>query len=551
MRYQLYCVLLILLKNAACLPQFISNGNLERFGGISVDEYRYSNVLTESSFEHGIASGDPTMNSIILWTRITIRKNTHGLVPVYLAISESLYMENATRYTTFTNSEIDYTVKVDVEGLDPGKTYYYQFLSADGESTRIGRTKTLPPNSWIGELKFAVYSCSNFAGGFFTSYAMPAVKDSVDYVIHLGDYIYEHENGVYTNGTAIGRTHLPNTEMWTLKNYRDRYAVYRSDHDLQLSHAQFPWILVWDDHEVADNSWLRGSVNSIGWDFLERKENAIRAYIEWLPIRPQQNINKIWRRLKFGKLLDLLMIDTRHYSRDVTDVYTNTDYIASIADREERTMMGFDQEDWLYSSLKTSESVWKVIGSQTVVNHVEFGAIGDIIGAPFSERNYDSFDGYTANRRRLLDAIDENNISNVVLVSGDFHVSWVHELKKDVESYDMKTGEGSLLVEFASTACSSPTTFPKHFTIEDCLKLSETFVSSNVGVLWNEGWYRGYFELTLNEKEVQADYFGTNVTNDIREEVKLATFVVDQGKNRIRRSFDGQIHYGFLDPRVM
>lgn len=210
---------------------------------------------------------------------------------------------------TTTNGLIDYTVKLDINGLAPNTSYTYQFFGAGDDSiSSIGDTSTLPHNNQLDSVRLAVYSCANYAGGFYHAYKMPVVKDSVDYVVHLGDYIYAYANGVYTNGTGPGRTHQPEHECLTLADYRTRYASYGTDSDLQESHAKFPSIMVWDDHEVIDNSWLRGSVLTKGYEFLKRRDGATQAYFEWLPIRPQKNIHKIWRSFKFGQLLKLHML---------------------------------------------------------------------------------------------------------------------------------------------------------------------------------------------------------------------------------------------------
>lgn len=533
----------------------MENVNFQTFSYTNSKQLRLENHerILDISFLHGLASGDPTTDSIILWTRVTPKdSNFTGIVQVYLKISSSPYFNDDCRtFAVFTNYMIDYTVKVDIDGLKPENYYYYQFFAPNGETTRVGRTKTLPKNDYDGEVKFAVYSCSNYAGGYFTAYSMPVIKNSVDYIVHLGDYIYEHANGDYTNGTGINRMHMPDREMWTLDDYRERYFHYHLDKDLQLSHSMYPWILVWDDHEIADNSWLRGSVNSNGWKFLNRREAGMRAYFEWLPIRPQENPFKIWRELKFGKQVDLLMLDTRHYSRDVTDIYSNTNYIASIADREERTMMGFDQEYWLYSTLNKSQSKWKIIGSQTVINHVDFTPIDKWMEHPFKERDYDSFDGYTANRRRLLSTVKNNNITGAVIISGDFHIAWVHELFLDTNSYDPVTGNGSLMVEFATSAISSPSTFPRELNIEQCYEISNKLVDGNKGILWNEGWFRGYFEMNITTDEINVSYFGVNVTNPEHEEKSLANFTVDKDVPHVRRNFEGQPSFGYLDSRVI
>ncbi|CAH6723386.1 hypothetical protein CLIB1444_15S00144 [[Candida] jaroonii] len=548
--------LFFLLLVTACLsfPTLIENVN---FGLVDWLRKDLSDINFESliqndyEFVHGVASGDSTNDSVILWTRISPSIETTDDIPVFLSISEDKLFKNQSTFTVVTNQKVDYTVKVDITGLLPNRDYYYQFFALSGRSSRIGHTKTFPnENDIIEEIKFSVHSCSNYAGGFFTAYAMSAIKESVDFVIHLGDYIYEYENGKYTNGTDIGRTHFPNKELYELDDYRQRYGSYRLDEDLQLSHGDYPWVVVWDDHELADNSWLRGSVNTQGIEYVNRRNAFLQAYHEWMPIRPQENLSKIWRPFNFGDLADLFMIDTRHYSRDVTDTYDNGDYIASIADRPERTMMGFDQEEWLYTSLNKSNATWKLIGSQTVVNSISFEKIGEIIGDPFTERNYDSFDGYTANRKRFIDAIVENDLQNVILFSGDFHISWVHEIFSNSSTYNFQSGKGSSIVEFAVTGTSSPTTFPKNYTIEQCYDVSELLVSSNEGVVWNEGWFRGYSEVNVNKDELVVKFYGVDVKNNDREEVLLATFAVDKNTNHVRRDFNDVVAYGYLDKKL-
>ncbi|KAG7878395.1 hypothetical protein KL925_004296 [Ogataea polymorpha] len=527
------------------LPTELLNLNLE------YSSHRPENARNiRYEFNHGLASGDPTNTSIILWTRLTPEDGVREETTVFLQIADNVLFENSTEYCITTGPEIDYTVKVDVEGLQPGKSYFYRFYGPSGSSTMVATTKTLPASESLDTVNFAVYSCSNFANGFFTSYRMPALKNSVDYVIHLGDYIYEYGNGKYTNGTGLDREHHPLHECWTLDDYRVRHSQYKGDSDLQASHAKFPWIVVWDDHEVADNSWLRGSVNSDGFQFYKRRENAIRAYMEWMPIRPNaSNPYKIWRKLEFGNLIDLMMLDTRHYSRDITDVYRNTQLIAGLADVEERTMMGFDQEDWLYESLKNSDKVWKLIGSQTVIAEVDFTPIGDIIGPPFAVKNYDTFDGYTANRRRLLEAISQNHVNNTVILAGDFHIAWINELFLNKSEYDMTTGKGSLAVELATSACSSPSTFPRNSTLEQCYDTSKKLLEGNSGLIWNEGYYRGYFELEVSSAKMEVTYFGVNISNSDPQEYKLASFEILRDSNHVHRDI-ARPSYGYLDKRV-
>ena len=222
------------------------------------------------------------------------------------------------------------------------------------------------------------------AFGFFNAYGNPAHKDSVDYVLHLGDYIYEYKNGDYGWGQSIDRVPLPDNTIFTLYDYRKRYATYRTDQGLLSSHQNFPWIPVWDDHEVSDNTYRDGAshLNNTEASFVEdggvsvdqRKMNAVRAYFEWMPIRQVEMDDnlRIWRNFKLGNLLDVIMLDTRQYDRSITDLYWNTEYIKDISDDAGRSMMGSRQENWFYSSLidsKTRGATWRVIGSQTGKSH--------------------------------------------------------------------------------------------------------------------------------------------------------------------------------------
>lgn len=218
------------------------------------------------------------------------------------------------------------------------------------------------------------------AFGYFNAYGNPARKDSVDYVVHLGDYIYEYAgNGDYGDGRPIGRNTNPPRIIYTLYDYRARHANYRTDQDLLLSTSQYAWIPVWDDHEVADNTYRDGSsflsnneasfVADGGVSVDQRKMSAVRAYFEWMPIRQVEMDDnlRIWRSFSIGTLLDLIMLDTRQYDRSITDLYTNTAYIAKIANDAGRSLMGSRQENWFYNKLGDSHdrgATWRVIGSQ-------------------------------------------------------------------------------------------------------------------------------------------------------------------------------------------
>ncbi len=324
----------------------------------------------------------------------------------------------------------------------------------------IGRTKTTPAaNDLVTKIGLAVYSCSNFPFGFFNAFGNPARKDSVDYVLHLGDYIYEYKNGDYGHGQSIGRVPLPDRTIYTLYDYRKRIATYRTDLDLLLSHQTFPWIPVWDDHEVADNTYRDGSseLNNTEASFIgdggvsvdQRKMNAVRAYFEWMPIRQVEMDDnlRIWRSFSIGTLLDLIMLDTRQYDRSITDLYWNTHYVHEISNDAGRSMMGSRQENWFYGQLIASKqraATWRVIGSQTVFSRInESIAYGNV-----DPLDYDAWDGYQANRNRTFQTLYDNNINNNIVISGDSHANWVSDLVwLDNHSYDPTTGNGSIGVE--------------------------------------------------------------------------------------------------------
>ena len=283
---------------------------------------------TRLNFTHGVASGDPYPNSVILWTRCSpqfddVKDNAtvSGFVPLYNPVpiyndtdehkppsnapvcvnwavaSDEAMSQMVTQGTAYTSSDVDYTVKVEATGLQPFTNYYYQFTVCQSDNkSMVGRTKTTPSRTDdTAALNLAVYSCSNFPFGFFNAYGNPVRKRSVDYVIHLGDLIYEYANGEYGWGQSIGRIPLPDRQIYTLYDYRKRHATYNTDQDLVLSRSSYPWIPVWDDHEVSDNTYrdAASELNNTEASFIEdggvsvdqRKMNAVRAYFEWQPIR--------------------------------------------------------------------------------------------------------------------------------------------------------------------------------------------------------------------------------------------------------------------------
>lgn len=265
-----------------------------------VDRY----INESSPFLHGVASGDPLADRVVLWTRVTGDADAPAEIPVSWVIAEDPALKRIVGAgVTLTSQDVDFTVKIDAEGLKAEKTYYFRFRSL-GHSSPIGRTKTLPKKDRALErLRLAFASCSNYPYGFFNAYGAIAQRPDLDAVLHLGDYLYEYANGEYGDGSAIGRVPNPDREIVSLADYRARHAQYKTDPDLQEAHRQHPFIVVWDDHETTNNSWRDGAENHQPeeGDFQARKAAAIQAYFEWMPLRGEQ-------RDDTGKILSLIHI---------------------------------------------------------------------------------------------------------------------------------------------------------------------------------------------------------------------------------------------------
>ncbi|KAF2966574.1 hypothetical protein GQX73_g7033 [Xylaria multiplex] len=517
------------------------------------------------NFTHGIASGDPSDDSVILWTRAAPTSDNDesnitvsGYVPLYDHSTEEYVLSSNAPVcvdwkigtskslnhivdsgTVYTSSDIDYTIKVEAKKLKPFTTYSCEACCILVQ--QLPFVPTFRDDRKVTNRKWAAF-------GFFNAYGNPVRKDSVDYVLHLGDYIYEYGNGGYGWGDAYGRIPLPNREIHTLYDYRKRLATYRTDLDLVASHQMFPWIPVWDDHEVADNTYRDGSahLNNTEESFIEdggvsvdqRKMNAVRAYFEWMPIRQvdmDDNL-RIWRNFQFGNLFDLVMLDTRQYDRSITDVYWNTHYLSDIYNDASRSLMGPRQEAWFYKTLQNSAkrgATWRIVGNQVVFSRIN-ASISSGLETPF---NYDQWDGYQANRNRTFHTLYENKIGNNIFLAGDSHASWVSDLVwLDEHPYDPSTGEGSIGVEFAGTAVSSPSPAGQNVTLETAQLGSALFIANNAELQWQDFYYRGYFELSISHDKVDAAYFGVPTTT-VRSgaEIPLANFTVLAGANKLYR----------------
>ena len=354
--------------------------------------------LGRASFLHGVASGDPLTDSVILWTRATPSSTKQSKVKIQWRVFEKCRGRRPKRVASgvgFARKEHDYTLKVDIKNLKPGTEYIYYFRSKRSR-TCIGKTRTLPEGS-AEKLKLAVVSCSNFPAGYFHVYHQLAKIPDLDIALHLGDYIYEYGRGGYASSqaAALGREVVPSGELLTLNDYRKRYAQYRSDSDLQLAHATVPFIVVWDDHEVANDAWRDGAENhnaGTQGDYETRRTAALQAYFEWLPIRPAQTAensnltepSSIYRQFQWGDLANLLMLDTRHENRDQALSYSQftapdtgqLDFAAALAaiNDESRQLMGEEQLDWLQHTMAASNATWQILGQQILMGNMSLPA---------------------------------------------------------------------------------------------------------------------------------------------------------------------------------
>jgi alkaline phosphatase D len=349
-----------------------------------------------AQFKYGVASGDPLADRVILWTHAKIA-DSDDTVGLYWEVAlDPAFATIVASGNANASAATGYTAKVDATGLVAGTTYFYRFKDTTGVTSVVGSTRTLPA-AGASSVKLAVFSCTLYSEGFFNAYDA-AAKSDAQYALHLGDYIYEYGAGASefgnTDAVALGRVTVPANDIVSLADYRTRYALYRSDPNLQALHAKMPWITIWDDHEFANNAYVTGAENhnpATQGDWTARKNVAAQAYHEWLPIRAPDasNLLKIYRKFDFGNLLTLHMLDTRiegrvrqyaDYGDPITPGYAYADYFAGLTPVNgvlpdaARTMISPTQQAWLTSNLAASNATWQVVGNQDIMAKLWFPA---------------------------------------------------------------------------------------------------------------------------------------------------------------------------------
>jgi alkaline phosphatase D len=499
-------------------------------------------------FDHGVASGDPLSDGIILWTRVSGASG--GSLPVRWLLASDPDMQRVVRHgIAWTDDWSDYTVKADVRGLAAGTPFYYCF-EIGGVQSPVGRTRTLPEGA-VASARFAVVSCSNHPAGYFNVYRDIALQDNLDAVIHLGDYIYEYGMGDYATEHAerLGRIPEPASEVTTLDEYRRRHAQYKADADSIAMHARHPLIAAWDDHEITNDAWRGGAQNHQDDEgrWAERRDAALRAYFEWMPVRgvPDGAETRIFRRFRYGDLMSLILLDTRLYGRDrqpdAGDAVTPETVTSALQDPERR-MLGRRQQGWLRRTLAAdADTTWQVIGQQVMLAPVRAPELGPLLdlGRPsmlpreqldhyvaLSKGNppmvLDTWNGYPHAREAVLRDLQEF-ARNPVVLSGDLHTS----MANDVVPHG---GDKPVTVEIMPPAVSSPG-FDEYLPLREPGALSEATMSVNPAVRYMDTRHRGWVHLTVTSDECAAEWrlLDTVHSRDYRAAVG-ARFAVSAGE---------------------
>ncbi|MGP4090834.1 alkaline phosphatase D family protein [Streptomyces sp. KR55] len=471
------------------------------------------------AFLHGVASGDPLPDGILLWTRVTPTTEAipgSGLGPdvrvSWIVARDKSFTNVAAKGSTTATAATDHTVKADIRGLAPATDYWFRF-SAGGTDSPAGRTRTAPAaDAAVAGLRFGVVSCANWEAGYFAAYRHLAARGDLDAWLHLGDYIYEYGTGEYgTRGTVV-RPHAPAHEILTLADYRTRHGRYKTDPDLQALHAAAPVVAIWDDHEIANDTWSGGAENHTegaegAW--AARQAAAKQAYFEWMPVRPAI-AGTTYRRLRFGKLADLSLLDLRSFRSQQASI-GNGD-----VDDPDRTLTGRAQLDWLKAGLASSDTTWRLVGNAVMISPFAIGSLSAELLKPLAKLlglpqeglalNTDQWDGYTDDRRELLAHLRSNAIRNTVFLTGDIHMAWANDVPVNAGTYPLSA---SAATEFVVTSVTSD-------NLDDLVNVPQGTVSTvaapviraaNRHVHWVDTDRHGYGVLDITAERAQMDYY--------------------------------------------
>lgn len=477
-------------------------------------------------FSHGVASGEPSQRSVLLWTRFVSSAPENKL-------RAEIWAEGAPNKIISGGEVIaspihDHIAKITVKGLKPNKRYFYRFIAPDGAKSPIGRTKTLPEGD-VANYRMAVFSCANMPFGYFNAYAHAVAADDFDVVLHLGDYLYEYQRGYYPfpKDAVAERLIEPAGEMVALADYRLRYASYRADPDLQKLHAMHPMIAMWDDHEFANDAYATGAQNHQAneGDWNERKIAAERAYREWMPVSDRVG-DVYWSKYAIGNLAEIQLTESRVSARSKQlsfgDPTGDADEIMrqmkafhdGALQAPDRTMLGAVQEQWLAKRFAAPNKRWNIWAQQTIVGalvqpqgmenwlatdvpqfvkeRVMRGALAAKAGIP---SNMDAWDGYPAARAKALAAAQAGN-ADLIVLTGDSHNAWAFDLTQDGKAAG---------VEFAGHSVTSPG-LESSFTGTDNATLSKALAGANPGLAWTDTGGRGYMAMELTPDKAISEW---------------------------------------------
>ena len=536
---------------------------------------RVDKKLDKGTFLHGVASGDPLQDKVIIWTRVTPKTKVKAIHLLYEVAQDKDFKTIFRSESVVALQKHDFTVKIDVQDLEPDTYYFYRFKTSDNSSI-VGRTRTLDTSP--DKVTMAIFSCANYTSGYFNVYNDACKFDTIDLALHLGDYIYEYgmfdenQNKAYgtKNAKKIGRALPKNNdkELFSLKDYRLRYALYHEDPDLQKVHAKIPFICIWDDHEIANDAYKTGCSDERDdvEIYLQRKKSAIQAYYEWLPIRPPSSgdMQTIYRAFHFGTLLSLYMLDTRLISRDKSLSYQdyfkennffNIKKFQTDMQDERRELLGKSQFSWLKKELKSSPAKWQCIAQQVKLSpsyiplevmeliqqyndstqSKEKKLIKERIFTIFEEithikmreslkdatltkeekmrlnanvpYNLDAWDGYSQEREKMYALLQRYGTSNIVF-SGDAHYSWSSKL---IDKFNSLVG-----FELGVTSVSSPG-LEEDFDLKNSEKLKQ--LEDSIGIfdkktLYNNQTDRGYLIVEILSAEIKAHWRYVDTVND-------------------------------------
>ena len=473
--------------------------------------------LPSSPFTLGVASGDPSSDGVVLWTRLALDPTGGGgMPPVAVEVNWEIASDDrlanvVRRGRTSALPEWAHSVHIEVEGLQPERWYWYRFRVGD-EWSPVGRTRTLPrAGAAVDRLRFAFVSCQNWEMGFFTAHRHLAAED-LSLVFHLGDYIYE-------GGPTDGRPRRNNSpEIVTLEDYRNRHALYKTDPDLQAAHAAFPFVVTWDDHEV-DNNYAGDASEHLDpvAEFLDRRAAAYQAYWEHMPLRraslPRGSSLQLFRRFSYGTLASFFVLDTRQFRSDQPCGDGVKPACRAVFD-EKATLLGDEQERWLFDGFSGSKTRWNVIPQQVMV------APADRAEGPDQIFAMDQWGGYDAGRTRLMKFLAQRRPLNPVVLTGDIHSNWVNDLK--VDFFDPKSPV--VATEFVGSSITSGGDGADQPANHSTILADNPFVKFH-------NTQRGYVSCEITPKAMRADYqIVEYVSRPDAPRQTRASFVVEDGR---------------------